>query len=337
MTKDQPLVSIITPTYNHEAFIEECIISVQSQSYKNWEMVIIDDGSTDHTVAKIQSFIEKDPQIILIQQENKGIARLSETYNTALSHCSGKWIAVLEGDDYWLPEKLSLQVANCSDQVIICYGSYVDKIGESIKKGLLPPFISSISMKQFIPILLMHQSYLIAVTALFRKKSLLSIGGFHQDGSPAAVDMATLMRLIDLPGLVNYIPENLGVWRHHSQQSTHLFGVELTKFNARLVYDYLGQLSDHACKDIGISRSAVIQARNAEIASACFVAIRQKLRNKSRSDVLPLIKDMWSLGNGKRKIEAVFAFVAYYLHMNIEIPLQVLDWLRSNQKYATIE
>ncbi|MDM7940633.1 MAG: glycosyltransferase, partial [Methanothrix sp.] len=80
--KDGPSVSIITPTYNHERYIAECIDSVLAQSYPYWEQIIIDDGSSDGTQDVISLY--KDKRIKYIRQENKGIWRLGETYNKAL-------------------------------------------------------------------------------------------------------------------------------------------------------------------------------------------------------------------------------------------------------------
>ena len=104
------LVSIITPTYNHEHYISDCIRSAQAQTYSNWEMIIVVDGSSDNTLSIARSFAEKDDRVQVYTQENVGIFRLSETYNFALSKSKGTFIAVLEGDDVWFPEKLALQV-----------------------------------------------------------------------------------------------------------------------------------------------------------------------------------------------------------------------------------
>lgn len=92
-----PLVSIITPTYNHEKYITECIRSAISQTYQNWEMIIIDDGSTDRTQTLIKSF--SDNRIKYIYQEHLGAYQLGLTYNKALNQTKGKFIAILEGDD----------------------------------------------------------------------------------------------------------------------------------------------------------------------------------------------------------------------------------------------
>ena len=76
------LVSIITPTYNHEKFIGNCIESVLAQTYPYWEQIIVDDGSNDDTGKIIASY--KDKRIKYIKQKNKGIWKLKETYNKAL-------------------------------------------------------------------------------------------------------------------------------------------------------------------------------------------------------------------------------------------------------------
>ena len=101
-------VSIITPTYNSERFIAETIVSVQAQTYQDWEMIIVDDCSTDKTAEIVASFQEKDSRIkYFYNSTNKGSA-LSR--NLALQKAKGKWIAFLDSDDIWHPEKLEKQI-----------------------------------------------------------------------------------------------------------------------------------------------------------------------------------------------------------------------------------
>ena len=121
-----PLVSIITPTFQHERFIHSCLRSVLAQDYGRWELIVIDDASTDRTAQIVESYARRDSRIRLVQhQTNYGTARLADTYNEALAHCAGDLIAILEGDDEWRPKKLSAQVhAFQETQVILCYGDY---------------------------------------------------------------------------------------------------------------------------------------------------------------------------------------------------------------------
>lgn len=102
------LVSIITPLYNAEKYIISTIQSIQAQSYKNWEMIIIDDLSTDNSSGIVEKYINKDKKIKLIKlRKNCGgaVAR-----NRGIKEAKGKYIAFLDSDDLWHPQKLEKQV-----------------------------------------------------------------------------------------------------------------------------------------------------------------------------------------------------------------------------------
>ena len=99
-----PLVSIVITTYNQGAYIEQTIRSVLSQTYSPYEVIVVDDGSTDDTPARISPF---EREVIYIRQENQGVAG---SRNTGIRKAKGDYIAFLDGDDLWLPEKLSVQV-----------------------------------------------------------------------------------------------------------------------------------------------------------------------------------------------------------------------------------
>ena len=100
------LASIIMPSYNTANYISDSIRSVLAQTYANWELIIVDDCSTDDSVEIIKSF--KDPRIRLLQNEKNSGAALSRNY--ALREAKGKWIAFLDSDDVWDAEKLEKQI-----------------------------------------------------------------------------------------------------------------------------------------------------------------------------------------------------------------------------------
>nr|WP_163969775.1 glycosyltransferase family 2 protein [Oceanobacillus halotolerans] len=108
MKKQTPLISIITPAYNAERFIRETIESVLAQTYSNWEMVIVDDCSTDKTVEYVKAYQQQDDRInLIVLEENQGSA---VARNTAMEHAKGRYIAFLDSDDLWYPEKLEKQL-----------------------------------------------------------------------------------------------------------------------------------------------------------------------------------------------------------------------------------
>jgi glycosyltransferase involved in cell wall biosynthesis len=95
---EQPLVSIIVPVYNGEKTIERCLRSIQNQSYENIEVLVVDDGSTDHTERVIQKYVQKDARFRCIQKENSGV---SDSRNTAMAQAAGEYYQFVDCDD-WL-------------------------------------------------------------------------------------------------------------------------------------------------------------------------------------------------------------------------------------------
>jgi len=102
MTKNNPLVTVIIPSYNHEKFVTKAIESVVKQTYKNIELIVIDDGSKDHSVKKILE-LKKWYPFKFIARENKGLAN---TLNQAIKLAKGLYITVLASDDYYLPKRI---------------------------------------------------------------------------------------------------------------------------------------------------------------------------------------------------------------------------------------
>lgn len=109
ITRCEHLVSIITPAYNCERYIEDCINSVINQTYENWEMIIVNDKSTDNTRSIIDGYTKKDSRIKLYnQQVNAGAATAR---NKAIDMSKGRFIAFLDADDIWKSTKLQTQIS----------------------------------------------------------------------------------------------------------------------------------------------------------------------------------------------------------------------------------
>lgn len=102
------LVSIIMPSFNTSKYIVESIRSVQSQSYKDWELIIVDDCSEDDTDQVVRAFIEEDKRIIYLKNDHNSGAAVSR--NKALREAKGRWIAFLDSDDLWDSRKLERQI-----------------------------------------------------------------------------------------------------------------------------------------------------------------------------------------------------------------------------------
>jgi glycosyltransferase involved in cell wall biosynthesis len=131
-----PIVSVIIPTYNRAHLIVRAIRSVLNQTYQDFEIIVIDDGSTDNTEEIIRGFKDKKVKYIKKYKENKGssIAR-----NIGIKVARGKYIAFLDSDDEWLPEKLDKQIKvlqSESPEVGVVYSNlcYMDENGKSMNK-----------------------------------------------------------------------------------------------------------------------------------------------------------------------------------------------------------
>lgn len=120
----KPLVSVIVPVYNCEAFVGETIQSVIDQSFTDWELIIIDDCSTDKSMEVIQNSIANIKQAVtlLSNESNLGAAR---SRNRAIELASGRYLAYLDSDDVWMPEKLATQIEYMSSHnAAMCFTSY---------------------------------------------------------------------------------------------------------------------------------------------------------------------------------------------------------------------
>lgn len=104
-----PLVSIITPSYNTSRFIAETIESILAQTYTNWELLITDDASTDNSVEIIEAYVRKDSRIQLFRLEKNSGAGVCR--NRSIQEARGRFIAFCDSDDRWMPEKLEKQLA----------------------------------------------------------------------------------------------------------------------------------------------------------------------------------------------------------------------------------
>ena len=129
------LVSIITPCYNGSRYVAETIESVLAQTYENWEMLIIDDGSKDNSAEIIEKYAEKDKRIRLIQQPNGGSANAR---NHGIREAQGQYIALLDADDLWKTDFLAEQISFMKVKNTLCVYSSYDRIDENSKEMLSP-------------------------------------------------------------------------------------------------------------------------------------------------------------------------------------------------------
>jgi glycosyltransferase involved in cell wall biosynthesis len=160
------LVSIITPSYNSVRFISETIESVLDQTYIHWEMIIIDDGSSDNSIKIVESYLLKDSRIKLIKlSKNMGPAT---TRNYGIKEAKGRYIAFLDSDDLWYPNKLLQQISFMyNNDIALSYTRY-NHIEEKSKKIINEIYIpSKVSYSE-----LLKQNIIGCLTAIYDTKKL---------------------------------------------------------------------------------------------------------------------------------------------------------------------
>jgi glycosyltransferase involved in cell wall biosynthesis len=237
-----PLVSIITPTYNHERFIAQCIESVLAQTYSNWEQIIIDDGSTDNTAEIVRRY--GDPRIRYFHQDNAGIEALAHSYNRALGIAQGSLVAILEGDDRWPVAKLTdLVPAFLDEDVVLAYGAVADiaasgrwggRLGRSVRKrgGLSKKILFNDPVGSATGYILRADGVDLVPpsTVVIRRAALEAIGGFQYYPGLCVTDFPTFAKL-SLAGCFYYSTNVMGFRRRHLASAT---------------FENLAQISSHA-------------------------------------------------------------------------------------------
>jgi teichuronic acid biosynthesis glycosyltransferase TuaG len=189
------LISIIMPTYNSEKYINKTILSVKNQTYSNWELIIIDDCSTDDTKQFVETFLENDERIKYVRLEKNSGAAVAR--NKGVEIASGDYLAFLDSDDIWLPNKLERQLNFMFDNGYLFSSTnyeYVDEHGQSMGRitksyekldyhGLLKhgPGNSTIMYnvketgKQFVPDIRKRNDYLMWIGLIKKTKFLYGL------------------------------------------------------------------------------------------------------------------------------------------------------------------
>ncbi len=210
-------ISVLMPVYNSSRFLVEAIESVLAQTHADFEFIVIDDGSTDGTLAIAQSFAAKDPRIQVITHANMGMGK---SLNDAMIRAKGEWIARLDGDDLMAPDRLERQLAFLKEHPDLVVASslvyYVDESGKTIGKNS-SRFTNREAITESIanhwPVGFHHPA------AIFRKDIIQSLGGYRPQFWPAD-DMDLWNRVVDAGHAVLVQPEYLTKYRIHASSVT---------------------------------------------------------------------------------------------------------------------
>lgn len=209
-----PKVSIIVPSYNRAEFIPATLDSILAQTFKDFELIFVDDGSTDDTEVILARYANHDERIRYIKQSNseRAVAR-----SNGMKHAQGEYIALVDSDDIWYPQKLEkqLEILERHNDIVLCYASVnrIDFDGNRVKsaprqhQGHSGYIFFDLLMRNFIP----------SVTPMFRSDIFHKVGQQNTEFIPYE-DWDFWLR-ISLHGKFFHISEPLGDYRLHPGQS----------------------------------------------------------------------------------------------------------------------
>ncbi len=262
MKHRSPAISIVLPAYNRAGSIRMAVESVLQQSFTDFELLVVDDGSTDGTMAQLADIT--DPRVqLLANPRNMGA---SAARNTGIRAARGDWVAFQDSDDEWLPQKLAKQIrrlAAGSGETIACYcGMAIVGAPENIPGSRTTiryiPDQTIATVEGNLLEQLLARSFISTQTLVVRRTALLEIGGFDET-LPALEDWDCAIRLslrgifafVDEPLVLQYFSDN-SITRSREKRVQALSGI-LEKHH-QLLTAYPGVLANHLVSLAGANR-----------------------------------------------------------------------------------
>jgi len=206
-------VSVVLPVYNAERFVAEAVESILAQTLAAFELVVIDDGSTDHTPGILADLASRDRRIRLVARENRGLTR---TLNEGLAEARAGFVAIMNADDVALPNRLEKQAAFLeAHPQVAAVGGQTRLVAEDGRRG---PATSLPTSPEAVRAFLAKASPLAHPAAMLRRAAVLAVGGYRPQMEPAE-DYDLWLRLAEHNDLAN-LPDVVLEYRVHSGQAT---------------------------------------------------------------------------------------------------------------------
>ena len=270
--KNNPLISVVVPIYNTSKYLPRCLNSIINQTYKNLEIICINDGSTDSSLSILQNYTQKDSRIKITTQKNAG---LSAARNTGITKSTGKYITFIDSDDeisHNMLEKLLVSLQKNDADISVC------SFKEICPDGKITHFnkVSSVqtyTTEQSLKAMLQEQGFMLSATmklfpTTYFKNIQFPIGKLHED-------IGTTHKLIMKARRVTFVPEELYFYHHHSDS------IISKKFDKRKLDIIV--LTDQMCKDIDAKYPTLKNITNERRMRARFSVLRQIPTNNSET------------------------------------------------------
>jgi len=215
-----PQVSVLLPCYNAESTIEEALSSLAGQSCRDFEVLCVDDGSTDKTISILEDWSQRDSRFVIVKKPHRGVIQAA---NTGLTLCRAPIIVRMDADDRCHPDRIKLQreylLANPAIAVVgsLVTGFPAELVGEGYK--LYYDWLNSLLTHEDISREIFIESPLANPSTAFRKSWVDRVGGYQDHGWPEDYDL--WLRLYLAGAQFAKIPQVLLEWREHPERLTH--------------------------------------------------------------------------------------------------------------------
>ncbi len=209
-----PLVSVLMAVYNGDRYLAQAIKSILQQTLTDFELIVVDDGSTDRSLEILKFYAAQDNRMRVISRENQGIPR---TRNQLLAESSAEFIAIMDADDVALPDRLARQIAFMQQHPeVVCLGSafeLIDAKGRLLTKLSVPLQNDEIQAK-----ILAGHAAIFQPCAMLRRSAMLQVNGYNES-MPQAEDLDLWLRLGEIGALAN-LPNCLVQYRLHANSAS---------------------------------------------------------------------------------------------------------------------
>lgn len=236
MEETRQLISVVVPIYNSEEFIGDTILTVLDQSYPYWELLLIDDGSTDRSKDICNSYVEKDERIKYYYKSNGGQA---SARNLGIEKSQGEWIALLDSDDLWHKEKLEKQIKSAlsNKEVLLVYtniSAFKDDLSNEVYTQNNAPY--GLIQNQELFQLIFNSNHISNSSLLINKSVFETIGFLSEDKELiGSEDYELLLRYSSLEGNTFGVEEKLMFYRLHDG-GVHFNSLKMLRGKKQILY-----------------------------------------------------------------------------------------------------
>jgi glycosyltransferase involved in cell wall biosynthesis len=287
MTRTTPVISVVIPAYNAAQYIERTINSVLLQSFSEFEIIVVNDGSTDNTIVILDDIA--DPRIKVVQQDNAGV---SAARNNGVQQAVAKYIYFLDADDIIAPDALTRcwQTLSQSPEMVAVYGESLTFIDDKQVESLLSatPHVMAKRPEGQIVKDLLKQNFICTGAIMVRKTAIKQLNGFSRKLKLGEdwvfwIELATLGRFVYLPMPV------LCLYRQHPQSAARSLALNADEMTAAI--DYIYQLP--AVLKQFTTKQLVSLKKQAQANAYCYSAqeyLKRKQWNHARTLYLKSLK-----------------------------------------------